>query len=110
MIYNAKSIFGQIKQRFSIKTYIFICITLWIYSLMQISAAEEVSKNLYIYKYGIIHEWILFYKNMDCGSVNLFQCIFEKGYLGVEVYPQYILGCAGIIYVIGIVFFNHQKY
>lgn len=96
MIARAKNLITD----FSIKKYSIICIFVMALGLLKTLAPVQYKYKLYMYKFGIVNDWLIVYKNKNDGILSLPGVLASSGYKGLEFWPQYILIDALIVYLI----------
>ena len=100
-----EAIYQQIKEGFSLKVYLIICVSLALLSLFLPVSAVADGSSLYMYRIGIGVPWVTIYKNTDLGISNFIGIFKASGYRGIEWMPQNLMLLAGGVYIIYILIY-----
>ena len=87
----------KLKKVFSLKRILLFSIFLILGSFIQESSPVIQPDTPFIYEFGIALPWVCIYMDKGYGLLYFWECLFHKGYLGIEIFPQYILLCAVVV-------------
>ena len=87
----------KLKKLFSLKRILLFSILLILGSFIQKSSPVIQPDAPFIYEFGIALPWVCIYMDKGYGLLYFWEGLFHKGYLGIEIFPQYILLCAVVL-------------
>ena len=87
----------KLKKLFSLKWILLFSMLLILGSFIQKSSPVIQPDTPFIYEFGIALPWVRIYMDKGYGLLYFWECLLHKGYLGIEIFPQYILLCAVVL-------------
>ena len=88
---------NKLKRVFSLKWILLFSMLLILGSFIQKSSPVIQPDTPFIYEFGIALPWVRIYMEKGYGLLYFWECFLHKGYLGIEIFPQYILLCAVVL-------------